>query len=158
MENQQKINILHEEIKIQIDKTVKRSKENKLKGFGIYIAISILSALITFLVAIKESIPSTPENIDLINFSIKSFILLAGASITILSAWEGFYNHKQLWLNYGETASQLKNLEFKIRLLSDEEINNNDTVISLRLELEAILDNARSKWKDLRIEEASMKD
>ncbi|AZQ62753.1 DUF4231 domain-containing protein [Flammeovirga pectinis] len=158
MENQHKITILHEEIKNQINKTVKRSKENKLKGFGIYIAISILSALITFLVAIKESIPSTPENIDLINFSIKSFILLAGVNITILSAWEGFYNHKQLWLNYSETASQLKNLDFKIRLLSDEEKNNNEVIINLRLELEAILNNARSKWKDLRVEEASMKD
>ncbi len=141
-----KFEILHEEVSEMVKKTTKSSINNKLKSFRIYIGIAISSAIITFLVAIGNDIPEEG------NFIIKVIILLFSGTSTILAAWDGFYNHKQLWINYGETRNQLSSLELKLKLLDDEEKKDDKKLDRIFEEYQEILSNGHNKWTKMRLD------
>lgn len=50
--------------------------------------------------------------------------LVLSASITLLSTWDTFYNHRGLWVRYTGTVTELKAIRSKLEyLLSDGERN-----------------------------------
>lgn len=141
-----KFEILKEEVSKMVEKTAKASLNNKLKSFRIYIGIAISSAIITFLVAIGNDIPKEGA------LTIKIIILLFSGLSTILAAWDGFYNHKQLWINYGETRNQLSALELKLKLLDEEEKTDDKKIDKIFEEYQEILSNGNNKWTKMRLE------
>lgn len=142
-----KFEILQEEISKMIEKTTNSSIQNKKKSFRIYIGISISSALVTFLVAIGGDIPKEWSS------TLKVVTLFFSALSTVLAAWDGFYNHKQLWVYYGDSKNNLKALLLKLRLLSDDDKNNQDVINEIHKEYQAIMNKGNYKWKELRLED-----
>ena len=142
-----KFEILEKEISDMVKKTGDSSLNNKLKSFRIYIGIAISSAIITFLVAIGNDIPKEGALI------IKIIILLFSGTSTILAAWDGFYNHKQLWINYGETRNQLSSLELKLKMLDEKEKLDDKKLDKIFEEYQEILSNGNHKWKQMRLED-----
>lgn len=138
--------ILQEEIEKMIYLTSCRSKQNKRKSFRIYISIAISSALITFLVAVGDDFPNYKT-------LIKILTLFFSAMSTIFAAWDGFYNHKDLWVIYGETRDRLKELHLKTKLASDKEKNDSEYIIHVHKEFQSIVNKGNFKWKELRLEE-----
>ena len=141
-----KFEILNEEVSKMVAKTAASSLNNKLKSFRIYIGIAISSAIITFLVAIGNDIPKEGA------FIIKVIILLFSGTSTILAAWDGFYNHKQLWINYGETKNQLSSLELKLKMLDDDERKDDKKLDRIFEEYQEILSNGHNKWTKMRLD------
>ncbi|WP_299161345.1 SLATT domain-containing protein [uncultured Tenacibaculum sp.] len=142
-----KFEILQEEISKMIEKTTNSSIQNKKKSFRIYIGISISSALVTFLVAIGGDIPKEWSS------TLKVVTLFFSALSTVLAAWDGFYNHKQLWVYYGDSKNNLKALLLKLRLLSDDDKNNQNMINEIHKEYQAIMNKGNYKWKELRLED-----
>ena len=142
-----KLDILSNEISIMIQNTTNRSDHNKKKSFRIYIGIATSSALITFLVAIANDVPkdlSTP---------VKFMTLFFSALTTILASWDGFYNHKQLWVNYSETRDLLKELQLKIKLASEEDKKKSLFITYIHQEYQSIVNKSNFKWKELRLDD-----
>ncbi|MCF2873477.1 MULTISPECIES: SLATT domain-containing protein [unclassified Tenacibaculum] len=142
-----KFEILQEEISKMIEKTSNSSTQNKKKSFRIYIGISISSALVTFLVAIGGDIPKEWSS------TLKVITLFFSAFSTVLAAWDGFYNHKQLWVYYGDSKNNLKALLLKLRLLSEDDKNNPEMINEIHKEYQAIMNKGNYKWKELRLED-----
>ncbi|MCJ8290457.1 MAG: DUF4231 domain-containing protein [Crocinitomicaceae bacterium] len=147
-ETKSKYEILVEEISIMADKTSTWSRDNKKKSFNIYIWIAISSAGITLLVAIANDIP---ENLSLI---VKVITLILSGITTVLAAWDGFYNHKQLWINYGETRNYLRSLQLKLKLLKPSEREDDSLLRVIYEEYQDVLQNGNTNWKALRMEES----
>ena len=148
MKLEEKFEALYIEVEKMASKMSGWSKGNKNKAFRIYISISILSALITLFVAIENDIN---EKFDLV---IKSTILICSGLTTILAAWEGFFNHKQLWVNYGETSGMLRALQLRIKLLSDEEKKDQELFDRLYQDYQSTLNNNNDKWIQLRSDDS----
>ncbi|TYP99222.1 uncharacterized protein DUF4231 [Tenacibaculum adriaticum] len=142
-----KYEILEKEVSEMALRTSLWSKENKRKSFRIYISISISSVLITFLVAIGNDIP------EHLRFIVKIITLFFSGLTTVLAAWDGFYNHKQLWINYGETRDHLKSIQLKLKLLNTSERNDDQILNRIYKEFQDLLHNSNSKWRELRVEE-----
>ena len=154
----EKFNTFQTALKIVADKTRDWSRENKKKSFNIYISIATLSAAITFLVAISDNIPFLKQYSEEIKFLIKVVILILSGTSTVLAAWEGFYNHKQLWLNYGETRNALRALEFSVSLLNNDEKKDDEFVNKLIEEYQDILNHGNKNWTKLRAEDENKKE
>lgn len=144
--NHARFEILQEEIAKMIQFTNCRTKQNKVKSFRIYISIAISSALITFLVAIGDDFPNYKT-------IIKMLTLFFSAMSTIFAAWDSFYNHKELWVIYGETRDRLKELQLKTKLASEEEKTDSEYINDIHKDFQAIVSKGNFKWKELRLEE-----
>lgn len=142
-----RLNILDNEILKMIQNTTNRSVQNKKKSFRIYIGIAISSALITFLVAVSNDLPKN------LNTPAKFLTLFFSALTTVLASWDGFYNHKQLWVNYSETRDLLKELHLKIKLVSKEDENNPEFINYMHKEFQNIVSKSNYKWKELRLDD-----
>lgn len=149
--NDTKYNVLLNEISNLANRTSSRSKENKLKSFGIYIAIAISSALITILVAISGDVAVEYQ------FLVKILTLFLSGLTTIMAAWDGFYNHKQLWVHYGETRNHLRSLELRMHMLDDKEKQDMEILDSIFQEFQEVLQHGNSNWKALRMEKVENK-
>lgn len=142
-----KLGVLSNEISIMIQNTTNRSNQNKKKSFRIYIGIAISSALITFLVAIGNDVPKN------LSAPVKFLTLFFSALTTILASWDGFYNHKQLWVNYSETRDLLKELQLKIKLASEEDQKKSEFIKHIHQEYQSIVNKSNFKWKELRLDD-----
>ena len=144
--NPSRFEILQVEIEKMIQFASCRAKQNKKKSFRIYISIAISSALITFLVAVGDDFKEYRT-------IIKILTLFFSAASTIFAAWDGFYNHKELWVIYGETRGRLKELELKTKLATEEDKNNADFIDQIHKEFQSVVNHGSFKWKELRLEE-----
>lgn len=79
--------------------------------------------------------------------------LFFSAMSSILAAWDGFYNHKELWVIYGEIRHYLKELHLKTRLISESEKNNPEYIRKLHNEFQSIVSKGNFKWKELRMDD-----
>jgi hypothetical protein len=145
-----KFDILQKEIETMASKTSKWSRENKKKSFAIYLLIAILTASVTLLVAVGDSIPVQPDCQDELKFWIKLLILILSGLSTVLAAWDGFYNHKQLWINYGETRNKLRALLLQMKLFTEEEKLDMKKVDIIYNEYQSIINSGNDKWIKLR--------
>lgn len=138
--------ILQQEISKMIEFSSSRAKRNKKNSFRIYISIAISSALITFLVAVGDDFKEYRT-------IIKILTLFFSASSTIFAAWDGFYNHKELWVIYGETRGRLKELELKTKLATEQDKNDPEYIDQIHKDFQSIVNHGSFKWKELRLEE-----
>lgn len=143
--------VLQQEVKQMANKMSSWSEHNKRRSFKIYIGIAFSSVVVTILVAVASDLPKEW------GFILKLTTLCFSGLGTLLAAWEGFFNHKQLWINYGETRNQLKSLQLRMDLMSADDQNNETVLGEIYLEYQKILHNSNVKWKELRSEEANPK-
>ncbi|MBD0402978.1 DUF4231 domain-containing protein [Flammeovirga sp. EKP202] len=141
-----KYDVLFDEISAIADRASYRSQENKLKSFRIYLGIAIASALITILVAVSNDVPLKYQ------LHTKILTLLLSGVTTVLAAWDGFYNHKQLWINYGESRNQLRAIQLKMKMMDEQERNNDKALDTIFNEFQEVMHNGNSNWKSLRME------
>lgn len=140
--------ILQQEIETMASKTSSWSRENKKKSFRIYLSIAILTASVTLLVAVGDNIPVEQGNEDTLKFWVKLLVLILSGLSTVLAAWDGFFNHKQLWINYGETRNRLRALLLQMKLFTEEDkINKVDYIFE---EYQSIINASNEKWIKMR--------
>lgn len=151
--NKTKFTILEEAVSQMTDMTSARSQNNKKKAFRIYLFVSISTALVTLLVAVGDNIPFFEQSKEVSKFIIKLTILFLSGLSTVLIAWDGFYNHKDLWVNYSATRNEMEGLKLKMKLLSTEEQSNDNILDGILKEYQAILERGNSNWKKMRLEE-----
>ncbi|WP_044203822.1 DUF4231 domain-containing protein [Flammeovirga sp. OC4] len=145
-----KYDVLFEEISSIADRASSRSQENKLKSFRIYLGIAIASALITILVAVSNDVPLAYQ------LHAKIVTLLLSGVTTVLAAWDGFFNHKQLWINYGESRNQLRAIQLKMKMMDEKQRSDEEVLEQIFNEFQEVMHNGNSNWKTLRMEKVEV--
>jgi hypothetical protein len=132
------------------------SRDNKKKAFRISLAIACLTALVTILVGLQGDFPYFKENQELVHFYFKLSILMMSGLSTVLAVWDNFYNHKQLWINYGETRNHLRALSLEMSLVPEEKRQEVQVLEKYLTKYNQILTESNNNWKKLRLEDADI--
>jgi len=140
-----KASYLLEQLEDRIKSFQKRRERNRLFAFRLVISGTILSASTTVLLGVT----GLSEGVALV---LKNIALLTSATVTIISTWEAFFDHKGLWIRYTRTRAQL--LAVKTRLqykLSDTNGAIPDADLDkLFDQYQSILDETNDSWLQLR--------
>lgn len=75
------------------------------KSLALFIGATILSALITVLLGLK---------IDYLNEYVRIITLILTSVLTVLNAYNGFFNNKELWIANNVARNRLYELQFKL--------------------------------------------
>ena len=148
-----KFDLLKKTVDDMADSTSGWSRENKKKAFRFAVGIASASALITVLVGIEDSFPYLEEHETVIKFWFKVTILFLSGLNTVLAVWDGFFNHKQLWIGYGDTRNQMRALSLEMDF---EPADTREESVRKYLErYNSILSHANAEWKELRSDDAN---
>lgn len=135
------------------NKTSTWSRENKKKAFSLSLCIAILSAFVTVLVGIQSDFPFFIEEKDTVDFIFKLIILTFSGTSTVIAVWDNFYNHKQLWINYGDTRNLLRALLLEMDMSSEDERKDIKVVKEFMNKYNHIMSEGNASWKELRLTE-----
>ena len=120
-----------------------RRLANKRKAFWSKILGISLSTLTTILLGWQGV-----EGKNLI--IIKNVTLLLSACVTILAAWDAFFNHRELWVRYTSTTTRLKAIQSDLNyLLAGTPDPNQEKLDQLYDRYDTVLDEASALWLDL---------
>ena len=84
------------------------------RAFAGHIIIAGLGALITVMAGLKSGGGPFLKWVWPVLLVRENWILILGATITLGSAWQAFYNHRDRWLNYAASAERLRALLTKV--------------------------------------------
>ena len=103
MKIDEKLNLLKKELDNRINSIKKKRERNKNMAFGLKILSVAFAAMITIFLGLKGM--SQNET------TLKDLALVLGASLTVINAYEAFFDHRALWIRETVTLSQLYNLK-----------------------------------------------
>src|ERR1044072_1218347 len=99
---QQKLDLL----KIKLDESIKfyasKRESSKARAFGLKITALFFSVSTTILLGL-EGLGHT--------VALKNSALFLSAFVTLLTAWEAFFNHRAMWVRYTMTYTSLLELQ-----------------------------------------------
>jgi hypothetical protein len=139
-----RLELLKSEIKKRISGIDSSRVYYRDRSFGFYISITILSALTTILLGSDFDDPDVQS-------WLKRLALILTALITVVSSYNAFFNHKDLWIANNQALNRLKELSFNVsfreaepRPLSEDEIEK------FRANYQTILDELNNTWANSR--------
>ena len=131
-----------------IDRLVKRYGSDAVRHKRTALVLKILSvctaATITILLGLKLQSPSLKD--DLANIA-----LVLGAFITVLSAYEAFFDPKALWIRETVTFARLKDLQRDVRFWARGlEAPEEAQLHEFKRRLDRVLDDSLKYWMKVR--------
>ena len=125
----------------------KRRDENRSKAFRLKMAMVSLSALTTVIVGINASLPDK----DKWSIALSAFALCTSAAVPILAAWEAFFDHRWLWIQYTATLGELYSLsdELDYELSSGLPISQ-DKLHKIWTRFQVALQSTNKEWETKR--------
>ncbi|KHE91638.1 MAG: hypothetical protein K8F52_07080 [Candidatus Scalindua rubra] len=75
--------------------------------------------------------------------------------MTILAAWDGFYNHKRLWLLQADIVNRLNDIKTDIKHLEASGSSSQEAVNELYSRYKLSFREFNDQWNDLRAEDNS---
>jgi hypothetical protein len=147
-----KAGFLLDELNDRILSFQNRRKENRSKSFYIKITGTVCSALTTILVGLQGF--DKPYATWLSNLA-----LAMSASVTVLTAWESFFDHRGLWVKYTKARSQLLAIKARLefQLAGNNEPLSQDQLESHFRDYQAVLDEVNASWLQLRNQEQNFR-
>jgi hypothetical protein len=89
------------------------------RAFVGHIAVAVLGAMITLIAGLNVSGWTPPSSAVLrVILQRQNLILILGVMITVVSAWQAFYNHRERWVGYASSAERLRTLLAKVEFKS----------------------------------------
>ena len=124
----------------------RKRHRNKFLSLGIRLTSAAMAAAITILLGLTMS----PEN--------KAFFanvaLVFGATITVLNAWDAFFNHRALWVRFTVATHSLHCINEELEYLrSDKSQLTAAQIDSLHSDFKEVLMTVNRDWENLRKEE-----
>lgn len=146
-----KADSIREQLTSQIAAFDRKRNNNKQKAFAIRIAVIGAGTLTTVMLGL--SIPGI-EQLS------KNIALCLSAIATLLSAWESYFNHRELWLQYTATYTSLRallaDLEFQCLDLDEDYPESvsavNEGLNKLFAQMQRALQETNNAWQTLRDE------
>jgi Protein of unknown function (DUF4231) len=136
-------------LRLELDRQQQRfqsmRKRDKRRAFRLQMGTVAFSATITVLLGIRVGARVQPV--------LANVALALGALVTVLAAYEAFFNHRGLWLNRTVTVHRLFELRgqmsYRLAGLEDSEVQP-EVVDELIAQLNQILEDDHHAWMRLR--------
>lgn len=146
-EYEEKLRFLQKELDTHFKRTSKNRVNNKNKAFGLKILAVCFASAITVLLGVKVD--------ETWAVAFQNLALVLSAVVTLLSAFEAFYDHRSLWIQGTVTLSQLAALKTEVDFfaagralqVSNEDVTKLD---GFRNRLEQILQDELKAWLKMR--------
>lgn len=143
-----KVNLLRTKIDERISRFTSKRMDNKYKARNFYVSTTVLAAISTIILGLDVS---NIKWFAFLGIHAKNLALILSALITIVSAYDSFFDHKSLWVNFTNANSNLKNLKFEIDyyLEGNKDIKNED-IDRFKARYNEIMNDVGKKWSNLR--------
>jgi len=143
------INANIEQVKSDVADRIKWARTSRIddrrKSAFIAVYTGVASAITTICIGIVSFLPDSYSSF----FGVVS--LITSASLTVVAAWDGIFQHKKLWINTAITLNELFELDTDIRHV---EASTNGITQALTnqfyLRYKKIMKNSNDRWKDIR--------
>ena len=150
-DNQSRVEFLRTALKGQINSFRTRRSTNRRMAFFGKMAVSTLGAATTIIIGLQSN-----RLFELYGFAhasdwLSALALLTSASVTLFSVWEGFFDHRWLWIRYTATLGQLYAIAAEVEYLtaggSDVAADRLD---SLFARMQTVLQDTNTAWSEKR--------
>jgi hypothetical protein len=148
-----KIEFLQMHIDERISRFTSKRIDNKFKARNFYVSTTVLAAISTIVLGLDVAGGGANTIIEGYDKLTKNIALIISAIITIVSAYDSFFDHKSLWVNFTTAKSKMRSLKFDL----DYYLEGNDNIAKEDIErFKAryidILNDVGKKWSNLRNE------
>ena len=152
-EAKQKLSFLVEEIKRTCEGSNVRRLDYKKKAFRSYMATSMLAAVSVIILGIKfESVTFLGIVLDISTYA-KTTALVINASISVINAYNMYYDHKDMWIANNKTMNALKKLIFDIEFAqTGTGAITLEQITKWKDDYQEIMDNMNATWEKFRAE------
>lgn len=143
-----KLEVLKSQLTGSLDSFQRKRRQNKKKAFFVYLGATAISALVTVLLGL-QGVPD--EKV----VYIRNIALVLSATVTLLTGFETFFNHRALWVRYTQTVTQLLGVQARLNYLTTAESREvlETDVDRLFEEMHRALAETNKWWQDQRAEE-----
>lgn len=139
------LELLERDLQGRIENFKEISQSNKKKTHFYVMSTAILSSLTTIMIALSQY----PNDYTVY---LSALALLVSASLSILTAWDGLYNHKKLWTSYVTALVQLYDLQADIQHLKAKSEVEQKIINMLYARYKGIIGEVNDNWLKLRSE------
>jgi Tfp pilus assembly protein PilO len=134
-------------LKSQISERIKTINERRVrykkKSFWSYISISILAAISSIVLGLNLSCWKEASRI---------VALFISGLITVIGAYNAFFDHKQMWIANNNARNEFFKLSFEIEFAEKvSESISEEMVEKFKQEYQAILDRLNKTWTESRL-------
>jgi len=134
-------------LRAQIDHSVKwfrdARRRNRRNAFLLRFGTAALSAATTVVLGL--------QGFETYRVLLKNVALILSASVTVIAAWESFFNHRELWVRYTATLGLLRGLQSDLEYACAGNIQAEGLDV-FHDRLNAILRETNASWLQLRDE------
>lgn len=146
MKPKERLDCLSKELNLLVGRYARECVRHKNKALALKIASVLLATSITILLGLK--FPDTQLRAELSDIA-----LVLGGLITVLSAYEAFFDPRSLWVRETVTFARLKDLQRDLRFwaagLEDEEADPKE-LERYKRRLDRILEESLRYWMKIR--------
>ncbi len=145
MSVEQKSALLTEKLTELIGSFSKNRRTNKRKALYLKLSITALGGATTVLLGLQGVERET---------LVQNIALVFSALVTLLAAWDTFYNHRGLWVRYTETVNRLRDIEARHEYLQagGTDALKEDDLDALFERIRQTLRETDAWWQELRRE------
>ena len=146
MKPKERLDCLSKELNLLVGRYARECVRHKNKALALKIASVLLATSITILLGLKF-----PDN--QLRAELSDIALVLGGLITVLSAYEAFFDPRSLWVRETVTFARLKDLQRDLRFwaagLEDEEADPKE-LERYKRRLDRILEESLKYWMKIR--------
>jgi hypothetical protein len=131
-----------------------RRAEHRTKAFRLKMGTVVLGALTSVLVGVNASIVGKAADAGHWTAVLSAAALCTSATVPVFAAWEAFFDHRWLWIQYTASLETLYSLSDELEFsLSGGGTIDQKKINELFVRFEAALQSTDSKWQNKRLEE-----
>lgn len=147
MKSTQKLHILKTQLTENLNSFQRKRENNKQKAFLVYFGATAISAIVTVLLGF-QGIP------DVKVVYIRNIALVLSTTVTLLTGFDTFFNHRALWVRYTKMVTLLLSLRARVDYLMASETQEipENKVDEFFDEMQRILAETNRWWQDQRVE------
>ena len=142
MKAMERLNWLQAEVDLLVSRYQNDSRNYKKQAFRLKIVSVFLAAIVTVLLGLKL-------NDDALAAAFSNGALVLSAAITVLSAYEAFFDPRALWVRETVTFARLKDLQRDLRFWAaglDPDAVDAAEVERFKLRLDSVLEDTLKYW------------
>lgn len=146
MKATERLSWLQQEVDTLVHRYQRESEQYKQEAFRLKIVSVFLAAVVTVLLGLKL------QNTKLAEW-FSNVALVLSTTITVLSAYEAFFDPRALWVRETVTFARLKDLQRDLRFWAsgrEPESIDAESLDRFKLRLDAILDDSLKYWMKIR--------
>jgi hypothetical protein len=151
MSSKSKTDYLRNHLDTQIDEFNARRRRDKKKAVRAKVVQASAGAAVTVILGLDNTALGFSTTTDA---RLKTLALFLSAAVTIVAAWDAFFDHRSLWIRYAGVLAGLRAIRAELEYLTSDPDSINETELDgLFRRTQALLESANLSWQQLRAAE-----